>query len=88
MTTEDLESRRRRAQWRALHRGTKELDLMIGRFAAARLGDMDEKFLARFEAFLAVSEPQLQMWLLAPSLEAGCDFADLVGEVRRFNGLG
>ncbi len=34
---EDIEVRRRRAVWRAGHRGTKELDLLVGRFAAAHL---------------------------------------------------
>jgi antitoxin CptB len=86
--SEDIEVRRRRAVWRAGHRGTKELDLLVGRFAEAHLGAMDETELQRFEAFLAVSEPQLQAWLLAP--EPGgeaSEFAEIVRAIRRFHGL-
>ena len=38
--TDDIEIRRRRAAYRACHRGTKEMDLILGRFAVARLPDM------------------------------------------------
>ena len=85
---EDIEVRRRRAVWRAGHRGTKELDLLVGRFADAHLAAMGEVELARFEAFLAVSEPQLQAWLLAPEPGANeTEFADIVTAIRTFHGL-
>ena len=51
--TDDLEIRRRRAAYRASHRGTKELDIVLGRYAAARLAAMTEDELGRFERFLA-----------------------------------
>ena len=35
--TEDLETRRKRLRYRCWHRGTKELDLLVGRFADAHL---------------------------------------------------
>lgn len=85
--SEELENRRRRAAWRASHRGTKELDLMIGRFAAEKLPGMDEGELSRFEAFLAVPDPELQDWLMAPLNAAAGEFAALVSDVRQFNGL-
>lgn len=86
--SDDIEVRRRRAAWRAGHRGTKELDLLVGRFAAERLPAMSEAELARFEGFLAASEPELQAWLLGPSSEGGgAEFADVVAEIRRFHGL-
>jgi antitoxin CptB len=85
---EDIDVRRRRAVWRAGHRGTKELDLLVGRFADAHLGAMSEGELARFEAFLAVSEPQLQAWLLAPEPASGeTEFAEIVTAIRKFHGL-
>jgi len=85
--SEELENRRRRAAWRASHRGTRELDLLIGRFAAARLSTMDEAALSEFERFLAVAEPVLQNWLLSPTAPTTGDFDILIGDVRRFNGL-
>lgn len=85
--SEDIEVRHRRAQWRAAHRGTKELDILVGRFAEARLAAMTAADLDRFERFLAVTDPEIQSWLLAPIAGAGGEFADMVAEIRTFHGL-
>ena len=85
---EDMEVRRRRAAWRAGHRGTKELDLLVGRFAEARLSAMSGADLDRFEQFLASSDPEIQTWLLGPAAPgAASEFADVVAEIRKFHGL-
>lgn len=85
--TGDLDTRRRRAQWRATHRGTKELDILVGRFAEARLPEMVGVELDLFEDFLAVTEADLQRWLLTPGAVADDKFAELVVAMRRFHGL-
>ncbi len=86
--SDDIEVRRRRAAWRAGHRGTKELDLLVGRFASERLAAMTETDLARFERFLAVSDPEIQAWLLGPPTAEGApEFADVVADIRKFHGL-
>lgn len=86
--SDDLEVRRRRAAWRAGHRGTKELDLLVGRFADARLDAMTADALDRFERFLAATEPEIQHWLLGPEGSAAeGEFADVVAEIRKFHGL-
>jgi antitoxin CptB len=86
--SDDLEVRRRRALWRAGHRGTKELDLLVGRFAEARLSEMTPDELSRFEDFLAATEPEMQTWLLGPAGGAAATrFADVVAEIRMFHGL-
>ena len=61
---EDLEVKRKRLIYRARHRGTKELDLLIGSFADAYLADFDAGQLERFEKLLSVPEPQLYAWML------------------------
>jgi antitoxin CptB len=85
--SDDLDTRRRRAAWRSSHRGTKELDLLIGGYAEVRLSAMSEEELSRFEMLLALNDPQLQEWLLAPHASAEPEFADLVASVRQFHGL-
>jgi antitoxin CptB len=85
--TDDLDIRRRRAAWRAAHRGTKELDLTVGTYARAELPAMGEADIERFERFLAVGDPELQAWILAPAAGEGGEFADLVAAVRKFHGL-
>lgn len=86
--SEDIEVRRRRAAWRAGHRGTKELDLLVGRFADAHLAGMSDVDLARFERFLAVNDPEIQSWLLGPAPGEAREFADVVAGIRKFHGLG
>ncbi len=87
MTMDEIEMRRRRAAYRAAHRGTKEMDWFIGRFAAAALPAMDGERLDVFERLLALPDPDIEQWLREPATVAGREFAGLIGEVRAFHGL-
>ena len=60
---EDIEIRRKRLRFRSWHRGTKELDLLLGGFADRELGAMATAELDRYEALLEVPEPALYAWL-------------------------
>lgn len=86
---DDLELRRRRALWRAHHRGTKELDLLIGGYADTHLASMNVEDLTTFEDLLVEQEPVLQRWLLAPLHpdDVAPEIASLVGAIRQFHGL-
>lgn len=59
----DLAARRRRLKFRAWHRGMREVDLLLGRFADARLDGMSEPELAAFEALLDVPDPLVLAWV-------------------------
>jgi antitoxin CptB len=83
----DLETRRRRAAYRAAHRGTKEMDWLLGRYADAYLGEMDADALARFERLLAIADPDLQQWILKPDTLRDTEFASLIAAMRRFHKL-
>jgi antitoxin CptB len=83
----DLEARRRRARYRAEHRGTKEMDLMLGGFAATRVAAMCEAELALFERLLAVPDPELNAWILDPGQIAASEFRDLIRALRQLYGL-
>jgi antitoxin CptB len=84
---DDIETRRRRAAWRASHRGTKELDFLIGGYAEAKLAEMGEAELDRFEQFLRLADPELQRCLLGPAVPTEAQFGELVRAVRQFHGL-
>ena len=47
--TDELETRRRRAAYRCAHRGTKEMDIMLGRYGEAMLPTLADPQLAHFE---------------------------------------
>lgn len=83
----DLETRRRRAVWRATHRGTKEMDWLLGRFAEARVATMDETALGRFEQLLALADPDLQRWFIEGTAPSG-DLTPEIEAVRAFHGVG
>ena len=87
MDMTDMEMRRRRALYRAVHRGTKEMDHVIGRYAESALSAMDEGALTQFERFLALPDPLLQSWVLSGDGSEAEEFQDLVAGVRRFHGL-
>jgi antitoxin CptB len=84
--TDDLDTRRRRASYRAHHRGTKELDFLIGRYADARLASCSLDELARFEWLLAIPDPTLQEWIFS-GVGFGVDFAAIIADIRAFHGL-
>jgi antitoxin CptB len=58
----ELERTRKRLHYRAWHRGTKESDLLLGRFADAHLGTMTAEQLADFEQVLDRIDPELMDW--------------------------
>jgi antitoxin CptB len=87
-TDNDIETRRRRAYYRATHRGTKEMDWLLGRFAEAMLGNMDGNDLDAFEEFLAMPEPDIEDWLLTPGVPAPDGLAgEFVAKLKLFHDL-
>lgn len=60
----NLDMRRKKALYRANHRGTKEMDLILGRFANAHIVHLDADELCQFEALLDVPDTQMQKWFL------------------------
>lgn len=83
---DDLDARRRRASYRAHHRGTKEMDLLVGRYADARIEALSEAALAHFERFLSLPDPILQGWIFSGQSES-IEFQDLLADIRTFHQL-
>jgi len=61
---EDIGMRRRRLRYRAWHRGTRELDLLLGPFADASSDAMPGAELDAFEALLSEEDTAITAWLL------------------------
>jgi antitoxin CptB len=57
------EARRRRLLFRANHRGTHELDLLIGGFVSSRIETFTDEELTDIERLLDLPEPDLADWL-------------------------
>lgn len=63
MAEHDLEMRRKRAYFQSWHRGTREMDLLIGRFAERYLAGLTEEQLGRYETLLQQTDADLYEWI-------------------------
>jgi antitoxin CptB len=86
--TDDVEMRRRRAAYRARHRGTKEMDWILGRFAESALPGFSLDALGLFERMLGLPDPDLQDMVMHPELKPAGEYAELIAAMRAFHGLG
>ena len=59
---ETHEHRLKRLKMRAWHRGTKEMDLILGSFADQRLESLDAEELDLLEAFMDENDTDLYPW--------------------------
>lgn len=59
----DLDPRRRRILFRSWHRGIREMDLIMGRFADDQIGLLSEAELADYERLIEVPDRDLFAWL-------------------------
>jgi antitoxin CptB len=54
-----LDDRRKRLLFRCWHRGTREMDLILGRFADAEIADLSDSELHSLERLIEVPDPDL-----------------------------
>jgi antitoxin CptB len=60
----DRETRLKRLQFRAWHRGTKEADLLIGGFFNTLSAGWDDEAIAWFEALLEEEDVEIMAWAI------------------------
>jgi antitoxin CptB len=77
-----LDERRKKLRYRAWHRGTREMDLVLGPFADAQLAAMSAAELDAFEALMEAADPDLFGWVVGqapiPAAVDGALFRRLV----------
>ncbi len=56
-SSDGLDARRKRLLFRCWHRGTREMDLILGRFADAEIGALSEGELTELEQLLEIPDP-------------------------------
>ena len=73
---ETIENKRRRLIFRSGHRGTKEMDIILGSFAVQFVPGFNEDELAAYDVLLANNDPDLYNWITekedAPEPLASC----------------
>lgn len=58
-----LAVQRKRLRFRSWHRGAKEMDLILGRFADRYLDELTAEDLDRYELLLVSGDPELYAWI-------------------------
>ena len=61
---EDISVRRKKLRYRAWHRGTKEMDLVLGPYADAHTEAMNETQLDQLETLMNEEDPPLLKWVM------------------------
>lgn len=59
----ELDPRRRKILFRCWHRGTKEMDLVFGRFADSEIDGLDDSELDAFEVLMEFPDRDLFSWI-------------------------
>ena len=71
ISSEGLDPRRRRLLFRSWHRGIREMDLVLGRFADAHIAELSDAELDEYETWLEIPDQQIFTWVngsqLAPA---------------------
>jgi antitoxin CptB len=60
---DNISINRKRLIFRSWHRGTREIDLLLGKFADAHLPDFTENQIALYDRFLNNSDPDIYNWI-------------------------
>jgi antitoxin CptB len=81
--TETAENRLKRMRMRSWRRGTKEMDLLLGPFADARLAELTPADLDLFDALLAENDQDLMAWVLGQAAPPD-RLAPLLAEIAAF----
>ena len=77
----DIENLRKEILFRSWHRGTKEMDLILGEFANNNVSNMDLDDLNKFQEFLNLSDPDLYKWIVAEDDSFPKEFEDFFKKI-------
>lgn len=81
---EDISMRRRKLRYRAWHRGTKEMDLVLGPYADAHLEQLDTPGLDRLEQLMEEEDTDLLKWVMGQEYPPAHVDAALLAEIIAF----
>jgi antitoxin CptB len=85
--SETRQIRLKRLRIRSWRRGTREMDLILGRYADEALGALEDGALDEYEAMLEQPDPDLYAWVSGTG-EPGSAFRSTIERLRRFHQIG
>ncbi len=80
----EKETRVKRLIYRANHRGIKEMDIILGRFATDHLPSMDDETIDAFEMLMSEHDRDLLTWFTGEVPFPLSDLETIFNEVRAY----
>jgi antitoxin CptB len=84
-SSEGLDARRRKLLFRAWHRGMRETDLIMGRFADVAVAELSTDELSAFEALMEVSDRDILAWITGEAAAPASHDSPLFRRLRDFS---
>ena len=84
-SSDGLDARRRRILFRSWHRGIREMDLVLGRFADDNIATLGDDDLDTYEALMEVPDRDLLKWVTGEAPVPANYDTDVFRRVRDFN---
>lgn len=84
----DLDLRRRKALFRSWHRGTREMDLVLGRFADAEIDRLGDDEMDDYELLMEAPDRDLFQWLTGEAETPGNYDTPVFRRIRDFHAEG
>jgi antitoxin CptB len=79
-----LDDRRKRLLFRCWHRGTREMDLILGRFADAEIGNLSDDELTQLETLLEEADPDLYAAITGDKVLSADVIGPLFARIKAF----
>ena len=77
----ETENFRKKLLFRSSHRGTKEMDIILGTYAKEKLPNMDDNELIKFQEFLNLSDPDLFKWIMSGDKSYSEDHKEIIEDI-------
>jgi antitoxin CptB len=87
-SSDGLDPRRRKLLFRCWHRGMREVDLIMGRFADAAVDELSDDELADFERLIDVPDHEVLAWVTGEAAVPAAYDTPLFRRLRDFNRRG
>jgi antitoxin CptB len=84
-SSEGLSPRRRRLLFRSWHRGIREMDLLMGRFADSCIAELADSELDEYEKLLEVPDQDLYLWITGEGAAPAPYATALLRRLRAFH---
>lgn len=70
--------------YRSWHRGTKELDLILGNFISENIQNLSDHEIENYEILLNCEDPDIYKWIVNQEEPFKTSLKDLIGKIRAY----